>query len=274
MRAYYRRVLGRLPRVFRETWELVGVVLDFIIAAVLLFNQPLAQAIAKQRGFSAWWFVAPLAVLLVYGVAKANWEEHDSESRELRSQSSRLKESVAAAQATIAGHETRLRPKLHFRFEVGRKQTYYQEGFVGPVNGKMLKDRLYRVGVVNDSTAVIPGVQVLLDECSGPGDEPVYLSHRLGVMGRDEDTVDIPPGSTPTVFFDVAEQQEASDSTEPGDMFFCYSNLSLRQPLKRIQRTFTLLVQGGGVEDRISFVLGRGSDGTINMVEIQLPKGP
>jgi hypothetical protein len=71
MRAYYRRVLGRLPRVFRETWELVGVVLDFIIAAVLLFNQPMAQAIAKQRGFSAWWFVAPLAVLLVYGVANS-----------------------------------------------------------------------------------------------------------------------------------------------------------------------------------------------------------
>src|SRR5260370_10600645 len=142
MVGYYGRVLRRLPHVFRETWELIGVVLDFMIAAVLLFNQPLAQAIAKQRGFSSWWFVAPLALLFVYAMAKANWEEHDNESHAVQAETARLKGSLAPAEATIAGHVERLRPKLHFRFEVGRTQTYYQEAFVGPVDGNMLNDRL------------------------------------------------------------------------------------------------------------------------------------
>lgn len=270
MGAYYKRVLWRVPHVFREAWELVGVVLDIVIAVVLLFNQPLAGWIANQRGFSAWWFVAPLAVLFVYGLAKANWEEYDSGIRALQSETARLKDSLATARATITDHEERLRPKLHFRFDVGRTQNYYQESIVWRPDNVQVNDRLYRVAVVNDSSAVIPDVQVLLADCSGPGGEPVFLNHRLGVMGRQGDTVDIPPGATPTVFFDVAEQQEPIGSKEPGEMFFCYSILSLRQPLKRIQRTFTLLAQGGGVEARIQFMLMRGSDGKINMVQLQL----
>ena len=75
------------------------------------------------------------------------------------------------------------------------------------------------------------------------------------------------------MFFDVAEQQEPIGSKEPGDIFFCYSNLSLRQPLKRIQRTFTLLVQGGGVEARIDFMLMRGSDGRFTWSSSQ-PRCP
>lgn len=267
MLAYYGRVLRRLPHVFRESWELVGLVLDVIVAAALLFNQQLAQAIAKQRGFSAWWFVAPVAILVVYGLAKANWEEHDSEKGAAQTEAAGLTDSLAAANAIIAGHVERLRPKLHFQFG-GHSQTFYQEAFVGPVNGSMLNDRLFRVAVVNDSSAAIPNVQVLLEGCSTPGGEPVYLSHRLAVMGLQADTVDVPPGAAPTVFFDVVEQQEPVGSQEPGEMFFCYSNLALRQPLKRIQRTFTLLVQGGGVEDRIYFQLMRGSDGKVQLIQL------
>jgi hypothetical protein len=265
MLAFYVRLLRRWPHAFRESWERLGFLLDVLIALVLLFNQPLAQAIAQQRGFSAWWFAAPLLLLFVYGLAKTNWELLRERDVKAAADIAAARRDLAVARKSIADNEERHRPKLRFHF-AGRVATYYQEAVLYRDDNVQVNDRLFRVGVVNDSTDIIRDVHVLLEGCSSPGGEAIFLNHRLGVMGREQDSVDVSPGAQPTVFFDVVEQQEPIGSSEPGEMFFCYSNLTLRQPLRRIARTFTLLVQGGGSDDRINFQLMRGSDGRIQLI--------
>lgn len=73
MLRYYGRVFNAAPHVFREAWERVALVIDLIIAALVFFNQQLAEAVAKQRGFSPWWVLLPVGLLFVYGIAKANY---------------------------------------------------------------------------------------------------------------------------------------------------------------------------------------------------------
>jgi len=267
MLAFYSQLLRRWPHAFRESWERIGFFLDVLVAVVLLFNMQLAQAIAQQRGFSAWWFTVPLVLLFGYGLAKSNWELFRERQAQAAAELAGVRRELATAKQEVAASQERLRPKLRLHFG-GRAATYYQEAVLLRTDNVRVNSRLFRVGVVNDSAEVIRDVHVLLEGCSSPGDEPVFLSHRLGVMGRDQDSVDVPPGSQPTVFFDVVDQQEPIGSSQPGDMFFCYSTLSLRQSLKRISRTFTLLVQGGGSEDRINFQLMRGSDGKIQLIAL------
>src|SRR5712692_9647857 len=125
MLAFYARLLRRWPHAFRESWERVGFLLDVLIALVLLFNQPLAQTIAQQRGFSAWWFTAPLVLLFVYGLAKTNWELFREREARAAADIATVTLELAGARQSIAGYEERLRPKLRFHF-AGRVATYYQ----------------------------------------------------------------------------------------------------------------------------------------------------
>jgi hypothetical protein len=273
MWTYYWRLLERWPHVFRHAWERIGFVVDVLIAVLLLFNQTVAQEVAGQRGFSAWWFLLPLAALFVYGVAKANWEQHNEIVGRLATEASQVRSSLASnqtflqeARKHVAAYEERLRPKLRLVFG-GRVPTYYQESLVIDRSGATLNDRLFRVGVVNDSSAVIKDVQVLLEGCSSPGGEPVYLKHRLGIMGRKEDTVDVPPGSEPSVYADVVEQQELTNAP-PGPIFICYSTLNLRAPLSPISRTMTLVAQGGGTEGKINLQVMRGSDNRLQVIQL------
>jgi hypothetical protein len=267
MLRYYARLSRCWPRVFRESWERVAFLVDVALAALLLFNQPLAQA-AGRSGFSVWWFLLPLMLLFIYGTAKANWElyvEHETDlSRELTD----VRGQLAGAEQQGRAHEERLRPKLRLRFD-GRTDTYYQEVQVVAADGTVLNDRLFRVAIVNESTAIIEDVHVLLEGCTRHGNEAVFPNHRLHIMGReDSDTIDVPPGSQPSVFVDVVEQQEPVGAKQPGPPFICYSNPNIRGPLLPISRTMTLVAQGGGTEARINLQLMRGSDGRLQLVQM------
>jgi hypothetical protein len=137
------------------------------------------------------------------------------------------------------------------------------------LSGITWNHRMYRVGVVNDSTAPIRGAQVLLEDCSAKeSDEAVFPHHRMAIMDRRQDVAAIPPGAEPQVFIDVVEQKEPDGTSEPGAANFCYCEGGLRRPLKKLSMDFKLLVQGGGAEDRIHLQLFYGSDGRIHMTEI------
>jgi len=72
---FYFRVLRRFPGVLYGAAGVVSTLTLLLATAVLAFNRTLAGHIVGWNGFSPVWAIVPIALVLVYGVAKANYEE-------------------------------------------------------------------------------------------------------------------------------------------------------------------------------------------------------
>jgi hypothetical protein len=140
-------------------------------------------------------------------------------------------------------------------------QTLYFDVVVSMGPLKKMRDRRYRIGVQNLSTAVIPGVRVVVAACS-PSHNFIHIGHRLAVM----DSGDPPQGEgdltpslngEPTLFFDVVN--EYSGAGHPPTQFsFCYANPGLAgaMPFSN-DRSYEVVLrcEGGGVATERSFVI-------------------
>lgn len=73
---FYGRVLLRVPSVFVNAAALVGALI-LLAAAIALFlkGKALANDVLGLHGFSPAWAIVPCGLILVYGLAKANYEE-------------------------------------------------------------------------------------------------------------------------------------------------------------------------------------------------------
>lgn len=74
---FYFRVLRRVPGVFMGVAGVVGS-LALILAAVVLVvfsDKKLAMSVLSFQGFSPYWAIIPIGLLLTYGLANANYEE-------------------------------------------------------------------------------------------------------------------------------------------------------------------------------------------------------
>jgi hypothetical protein len=73
---FYGRVLLRVPGVFLNTAAVVGaLILLAAAAALLLAGKALANDILGLHGFSPTWAIVPCGLLLLYGLANANYQE-------------------------------------------------------------------------------------------------------------------------------------------------------------------------------------------------------
>ena len=96
-----------------------------------------------------------------------------------------------------------------------------------------MRDRRYRIGVVNHSKGTVRNVQAVLVDCQ-PGGNFVFPSHRLLVQDTKPPSgiTDVPPSTDgdPSAFFDVVN--EVSEVSYISDSFrFCYSNPEIVGPV-------------------------------------------
>lgn len=76
MLKYYWHLLRSVPGVFRGTWEGLAFWVTAMVAALAVFSPELSAAV--QQRLSAWprWYgLVALGVLVLYGLARANWLE-------------------------------------------------------------------------------------------------------------------------------------------------------------------------------------------------------
>ncbi len=142
---------------------------------------------------------------------------------------------------------------------------YVQELYQQEVDDLAIKRRVCRIGVVNDSRAVVPDVRVMLESLTSgrplraaTPEPPVVLEHALKVMGIDNKTgrVDVLPGDLPTAFFDVAVQ-DVDTGTGTGGAWWspCYAS-GHRLDLPLLTRyVLGLRVEGGGTSLRAGFII-------------------
>jgi hypothetical protein len=72
---FYFRVLRRVPCLIYDAATTAGALALLVATGALAFNKTLASDIAGWHGFSPAWAIAPCGLIVVCGLAKANYEE-------------------------------------------------------------------------------------------------------------------------------------------------------------------------------------------------------
>ena len=81
MLRFYLRILWPPRSLLRNFWEAAkefhgfGGVLVFLSTLVLFLSPELARTIESLEGLPRWWGLVPMAVLVVHGLAKTNYEK-------------------------------------------------------------------------------------------------------------------------------------------------------------------------------------------------------
>ena len=178
---------------------------------------------------------------------------------------------LAAAEKENVAHRDRLRPKLRFHF-AGRVDPYYFDypDLIKDLSGNPVRQRGFRVAVYNDSTADIPNVQALLRDASNKTGG-VFVGHNLTFMGHGNDKTITARAGTEPVFVNIVAQNVDPNYPERHAEFFYYAESQLIGQIGHLNQTITVVVQGGGVEDEISFNLMLDSDGAIQLIALPKP---
>lgn len=169
----------------------------------------------------------------------------------------------------LAELRDRLRPRVSLTFDPD--SIPYQQHF-GMADGRVC--RLHRIGLRNESAAIIRHVRVVVERVcvlhdGKPVDlattSPLPLEHALNVMGLDrkDGYANLAPGPRPTAYVDVVEQFSADG--KPGATFsLCYAN-RFRAPLRLDQGPWviTLRVEGGNAFAHAQFQTARNASGGI-----------
>jgi hypothetical protein len=134
--------------------------------------------------------------------------------------------------------------------------------------------RILRIGIRNDSSAIIRNARVVIESvvyvvdnvlCPPTPEHPVPIEHALNVMGigNKDGFFNLAPGDGPTAFVDVAEQRLYKKS--PFEFFsFSYANrLRSELPLSIGPWLFTLRVEGGGTFAKRKFITGHDDAGKM-----------
>jgi hypothetical protein len=113
---------------------------------------------------------------------------------------------------------------------------------------KQMRDRRYRIGVLNHSSAPISDVSAVLESCE-PSGNFIHLQHRLLVMDSDPPigSRDLPVShdGRPKVFFDVVNEVRSVTKT-PEHFFFCYAIDGIRGPVDSGVYDISIRVEAGG----------------------------
>jgi hypothetical protein len=95
MWVYYWRLLRGVPGLLVEGVDKLAVYVTIVLSLLGLFNQRLARHVASWDGFSPWWSVVPVVLLVGYEMLKANYKhieglEEQATRRQIRQTLSQL----------------------------------------------------------------------------------------------------------------------------------------------------------------------------------------
>jgi hypothetical protein len=169
----------------------------------------------------------------------------------------------------VAELRDRLRPRVSFVFDP--ETIPYQQHF-GMTDGRVC--RLHRIGVRNESAAIIKHVRVVVERVCVLDDgkpvdlattSPLPLEHALNVMGidRKDGYANLAPGPRPTLYVDVVEQFSAGGRPD-ATVSLCYAN-GFRAPLRLDQGPWviTLRVEGGNAFAHTQLQTDRNASGSV-----------
>ena len=128
------------------------------------------------------------------------------------------------------------------------------------------RHRVYRVGIRNLGTAIVPSVSLVLADYTPRGQHNISVGHRLAVMNSDPpvEARDLHPTSSgePSLFFDVA-YEEGYESNPPEYFCFKYASETTLQWVKHDLHHTTdyfvvrLRAEGGGYSCEREFKIGK-----------------
>ena len=183
------------------------------------------------------------------------------------------------SQRRIGRYRESLQPKVRFVFEPDVPPYLQHFGLQTPHQPDRMV-RLYRIGIRNESAAIIRKVRVVIEsiehtingiaQVSSP-DQPGLVEHALNVKGIDskDGRVDLAPGDRPTAYFDVVEQMQVSGQLPEPYMSPCYATRHRTPvPVSRSRWVFRLRVEGGRTYRTAKVALEPGEDGRIVMKPI------
>lgn len=169
------------------------------------------------------------------------------------------------SQRQLIDHEERLRPKLVFVHRPLERP--YVEEFRVRERGRLARLlQMSRIGLRNDSTAVIAGVRVVVESSSlvrggkavAPSPRsPVTLGRALNISGIDtpDGSFSLAPGDTPAAYVDVAERTIITEKVtrdEDAKWFsLCYASRARSAMSIDSEWTIGLRADGGGTSARI-----------------------
>lgn len=175
------------------------------------------------------------------------------------------------ATEAIRGYQDRLRPRLAFCFEPDVPP--YLHLFRVQLRGSSDQIiRIWRIGIKNESHAVIKRVRVVVESSEfkpvgqaegvqASAASPVLIESAINAMGVDtkEGTVNVAPGDRPTAYFDLVQQLMGGDGHRPSEwMSLCYATGHRPNMFARAHWIVGLRVEGGGTFARAKFLI----DGT------------
>lgn len=212
-----------------------------------------------------------LGLLAVLAVSIAQYRAYREIRTADQAAQSELTAKLTDAEKENREHRERLRPKLRFHF-AGRVDPYYFDypDLIKDISGNPVRQRGFRVAVFNDSTADIPNVQALLRDASNRTGA-VFVGHNLTFMGHGNAKTITARAGTEPIFVNIVAQNIDPNYPERHAEIFYYAESQLIGQIGHLNQTITLVVQGGGVEDEISFNMMLGSDGAIQLIALPKP---
>lgn len=168
------------------------------------------------------------------------------------------------SQRAIADYRERLKPQIRFVFEPDVPP--YLHHFTLRESGRVdRRVRLWRVGLINDSSVVIKDVRVVVESLAYEKGGVTFerlpehppIEHALNIMGFDTKTgnVDLSPGDRPTVYIDVVQQLKSEKSDPEKWISLCYATGHRVQMFARDRWLIGLRAEGGGTYCRARFAV-------------------
>jgi hypothetical protein len=237
---FWKEVLRRTLHEYESRESMIGFVLLFLVAA--------GYGRAINDDYLAWSFSLAAVAYVAFHLALVTPQRMWTES-----------------QAALRNLEDRQKPRLRIVFEPDALP-YLQHFLTNEGNTErpvLVRHRIYRVGILNESTVTIRRVRVVLESFeqitgaagaegiiqAGP-DHPVLIEHAFSVMGLDHKhgLVDVAPSQhgKPTAFVNIVDQFMNSDGTEGDFMYFKYGTPVSVPLFTRATYRIGLRVEGAG----------------------------
>ena len=218
--------MAQIPSIVVGKTGWLRTVIVIVLTLLASFNRELGSRVAVVwGGFSSWFAVVPVGLLVLYELLKANYAAFQK------------------AEENNAVLEARLQPRLQIVFDPNKYLACLQEErWID--SGTTVIQRLFRVGLVNMSESVtIDDVEAFLSDLEGL-DRPQHtaflpvpllkMGDIPGVIRPQQDLFfRLNPGPTPSVFLGIAWKRSAGNGSEHIQLQYAGGQTNLLDPSNR-----------------------------------------
>jgi hypothetical protein len=204
MLRYYLPLARSLPQILFHSTDAVGTAVAVIAALLAILNPELLRLITKEVAdrpqFSRWWSAVPIALLVVYGFARANYTQYRA-----------LDQRLQAAEAQL---RSLMDPKAMIVFD-SQDSNHVQHGLVD-VEGASAGSKepcdeyIYALGIVSLSARPVSGCRLVLEGSTphNPSEQRLGRSMKLRNDPLPQSTGEfiLNPGDRPGVYLEVLQE--------------------------------------------------------------------